>query len=97
MPKYLSWSVLAILEMIQLGKRRYLKVLRNKKGFTLIEIIVLIVMAGILLPVIVIPFVTAVKNSRQPEMAATAIYLAHQKMEDFMKFNYGNLNVAEKV
>ena len=62
----------------------------NKKGFTLIEIIILIVMAGILLPVIVVPFATGVRESGKPEMATTAMYLGHQKMEEFMKFNYGN-------
>jgi type II secretory pathway pseudopilin PulG len=66
------------------------ELLFKNKGFTLIEIIVLIVMAGILLPVIITPFVTSVKGSRKPEMATTGIYLAHQKMEEFMKFNYSN-------
>jgi len=59
-------------------------------GFTLIEIIVLIVMAGILLPAIIVPFVSSVKESGKPEMATTAMYLAHQKMEEFMKFDYSN-------
>ena len=62
----------------------------GSKGFTLIEMIVLIVMAGILLPAIVVPFATGVKKSGKPEMVTTAMYLAHQKMEEFMKFNYGN-------
>ena len=60
----------------------------NKKGFTLIEIIVMIVMAGILLPVIVVPFVTGIRGSGNPELVTTAMYLAHQKMEELMKFNY---------
>ncbi len=58
------------------------------RGFTLIEIIILIVMAGILLPVIIVPFVTGVKSIEKPEMATKAMYLAHQKMEELMKFNY---------
>jgi type II secretory pathway pseudopilin PulG len=62
----------------------------NKRGFTLIEIIVLVVLAGIIIPVIVVPFATGVKKSGKPEMAATAMYLAHQKMEEFVKFNYSN-------
>ena len=66
-----------------------LKTIRNK-GFTLIEIIILIVMAGIILPVIVVPFVASVKDSGKPEMATTAMYLAHYKMEEFMKYNYSN-------
>jgi type II secretory pathway pseudopilin PulG len=60
----------------------------NKKGFTLIEIIVLIVMAGIIIPAIVVPFATGIKGSGQPEMVTTAMYLAHQKMEELMKFDY---------
>jgi type II secretory pathway pseudopilin PulG len=65
----------------------------NDKGFTLIEIIVLIVMAGILLPAIIVPFVTGVRGSGKPEMATTSMYLAHQKMEEFMKYNYGNVTL----
>lgn len=62
----------------------------NNKGFTLIEIIILIVMAGILLPTIIVPFVTAVKGSGKPEMVNKAMYLGHGKMEEFMKFQYTN-------
>jgi len=60
----------------------------GKRGFTLIEVIILIVMAGILLPTIIIPFVTGIRSSGKPEMATKAIYLAHQKMEEFTKFQY---------
>jgi len=63
---------------------------QKNKGFTLIEIIILIVMAGILLPVIIVPFVTGVKSSGKPEMATKAMYLAHQKMEELMKYRYHN-------
>ncbi len=68
----------------------------NKKGFTLIEIIILIVMAGIVIPVIVVPFATGIKESNKPEMVARAVYYAHQRMEELMKYNYCNaaLNVT---
>ena len=62
----------------------------GNKGFTLIEIIILIVMAGILLPTIIVPFVAGVKASGKPEMVNTAMYLAHYKMEEFMKYRYSN-------
>jgi type II secretory pathway pseudopilin PulG len=69
---------------------------KNNKGFTLIEIIVLIVMAGILLPVIVVPFATGIRGSGKPEVVAKAMYFAHQRMEELMKYNYCNaaLNVT---
>jgi Tfp pilus assembly protein PilE len=62
----------------------------NNKGFTLIEIIVLIVMAGILLPAIIVPFATGIRGSKKPEMVTTAVYLVHYKMEEFMKYRYLN-------
>jgi len=60
----------------------------GSRGFTLIEIIILIVMAGILIPVIILPFATGIRSSGKPEMATRAIYLAHQRMEEFTKFQY---------
>ena len=62
----------------------------GNKGFTLIEIIIFIVLAGIIIPVIVVPFVAGIRMSNKPEMVTTAMYLAHQKMEEFMKYNYCN-------
>jgi Tfp pilus assembly protein PilE len=60
------------------------------KGFTLIEIIIMIVMAGILLPAIILPFATGVKGSGKPEMVTRAMYLAHERMEYLMKYHYLN-------
>jgi len=62
----------------------------DRRGFTLIEILILIVMAGILLAAIVVPFTTGIRASTKPEMVATAMYLAHQRVEDLMKYNYCN-------
>jgi type II secretory pathway pseudopilin PulG len=64
------------------------ELLFQRKGFTLIEIIVLIVIAGIIIPVIIVPFATGIRGSKKPEVVTTAMYLAHQKMEELMKFNY---------
>jgi prepilin-type N-terminal cleavage/methylation domain-containing protein len=66
---------------------RNLKLIR---GFTLIEVLVFIVIAGILLPAIVVPFATAVRGSTKPERVTTAMYLAHYRMEALTKFAYGN-------
>jgi hypothetical protein len=48
----------------------------------------LIVIAGIIIPVIVIPFATGIKGSGKPEMVTKAMYYAHQGMEELMKFNF---------
>jgi type II secretory pathway pseudopilin PulG len=68
----------------------------GNRGFTLIEIIVLIVMAGIIIPVIIVPFATGIRGSTKPEMVTRAMYYAHQRMEGLMKYNYCNaaLNVT---
>ena len=63
---------------------------QSNKGFTLIEIIVVIVIAGILLPAIVGPFVSSIKKSGKPEMVTTAMYLGHQKIEEYMKYDYSH-------
>lgn len=62
----------------------------GKGGFTLIEVIILIVMAGILLPAIIVPFATGIMGSQKPEMATKAIYLGHQRMEEMTKFQYSD-------
>jgi type II secretory pathway pseudopilin PulG len=62
----------------------------NNRGFTLIEILVLVVLAGIIIPVIIVPFATGIRESGKPEVVTTAMYLAHQRMEEFMKYNYCN-------
>ena len=77
-------------EMVKYSAIRNPQSAIGNKGFTLIEIIILIVMAGILLPVIIVPFVAGVKASGKPEMVNTAMYLGHQKMEELMKYQYGN-------
>ena len=77
-------------EMVKYSAIRNPQSAIGSKGFTLIEIIILIVMAGILLPTIIVPFVAGVKASGKPEMVNTAMYLGHQKMEEFMKYRYLN-------
>jgi hypothetical protein len=72
------------------GNPKYALLNNRNKGFTLIEIIVMIVMAGILLPAIIVPFATGIRGSKKPEMVTTAMYLAHYKMEEFMKYRYLN-------
>jgi prepilin-type N-terminal cleavage/methylation domain-containing protein len=66
----------------------------NPKGFTLIEVIVFIVVAGVIASGIFIPFLTGLKGSMTPEKVATATYLAQQRMEFFTKNSYDSTNLS---
>jgi len=91
--KRIALKIIKVVELLPKGGLKY-SAFRNphsairNRGFTLIEIIVVIVIAGILLPVIIVPFVSGVKGSGKPEMVTTAMYLAQQRMEELMKFDY---------
>jgi type II secretory pathway pseudopilin PulG len=67
---------------------RFIRGFMEKEGFTLIEVIIFIVIAGIILPTIVVPFATSVKQSLTPQKIATATYLANQRVEQFTKNAY---------
>ena len=60
------------------------------RGFTLIEVIIFIVVAGVLASGIFIPFLTSLKGSMTPDKVATATYLAQQRMEESTKNAYGD-------
>jgi hypothetical protein len=45
-------------------------------------------MAGILISAIVVPFTTGIRGSTKPEVVAAAMYFAHKRMEELMKYNY---------
>lgn len=66
------------------------------KGFTLIEIIIFIVVAGIILPVILVPFATSVKESLTPEKLAKAAYLAQYKIEELTKNKYDSIQTESQ-
>ena len=56
--------------------------LSNKKGFTLIEVVMIIVILGIIMPGIMLYFITGVKDSAIPQRRTTAIFLAEALMEE---------------
>ncbi len=53
----------------------------NSDGFTLIEIIALLVVAAIILPAIILPFVVGVKDFHLPVIRGTMAFLAQEEME----------------
>ena len=54
----------------------------NKKGFTLIEVVMIIVILGIIMPGIMLYFITGVKDSAIPQKRTTAVFLAEALVEE---------------
>lgn len=54
-------------------------------GFTLLELIIFIVVAGIFIPMAYIAFMAASRSSLNPEAVVTARFLAERKIEDVTK------------
>lgn len=63
----------------------------DSKGFTLIEIIVFIVVAGVFVPLAYVAFSNAVKESTRPEAIITARYIAERQMEGLTKYPFGSI------
>lgn len=66
----------------------------NKKGFTLIEVIMIIVILGIMLPGIMMYFIQGVKNSADSQRRTTAIFLAEGLMEEIRSKCWDENNTA---
>jgi len=64
--------------------------LKNQKGITLIEMIVFIIVAAVVMPVIISPVLTLLKDSTKPEKAVTANFLGQQKFEEITKNDYSD-------
>lgn len=64
---------------------------KNNKGFTLIEIALFIVLTGILMATIMTPFLTSVMRSGRPEIVASAVFLARERMEQFQTVAYSTI------
>lgn len=63
------------------------------RGFTIIEVIVFLVVAGVIASTIFIPFLTGFKRGMTPEKVISASYLAQAKMEELAKYTYSNSNL----
>jgi prepilin-type N-terminal cleavage/methylation domain-containing protein len=60
----------------------------NKKGFTLIELIIFIVVGAIILPASFVAFTAAIKHFSTPDYYVKARFFAEQKMEELTSNTY---------
>ena len=63
----------------------------NKKGFTLIELIICIIIGGIFIPFTYVVFTSVVKNSMKPETAVILWTIAETKMNDINNMSYDSI------
>jgi prepilin-type N-terminal cleavage/methylation domain-containing protein len=63
----------------------------DQKGFTLIEVILIIVMVSIFMAAIGLPLLTAVRESDLPEIATTAYFLATERLEELAAVTTGSI------
>lgn len=64
------------------------------RGFTIIEMVIFIVMAGIFVPLAYIAFSSAVREGATPESITKARFIAEQKMENLTKDIFDNVVIA---
>ena len=60
----------------------------SNKGFTLIELIIFIIVGGILLPLAMIAFTSAMKSASVPDYTIKARFYAEKKMEELTSYSY---------
>jgi type II secretory pathway pseudopilin PulG len=70
---------------------------RTERGFTLMEAIIIIVLVGIFMAAMGIPFVAGVRQSRVPETVAVAHFLAVEKDEELSGTAYASLSNEAKA
>ena len=63
---------------------------QSESGFTLIELIVVMVVTGIISSALVLPFMAGLKRGTSPEISVTATYLAQKEIEEFRNAGYTN-------
>jgi prepilin-type N-terminal cleavage/methylation domain-containing protein len=55
--------------------------MKSERGFTLLELIMVMVVMGIISSSLVLPFLAGLKQATRPEIYATATYLAQEEIE----------------
>ncbi len=68
----------------------------NGSGFTLLELIVFIVVAGIFIPMAYIAFMAVTRASMNPEGIVLARFLAETKMEDLTGMTYSSITTPQE-
>ena len=74
-----------------------IRICRNAAGFTLVEVIVIIVMVSIFMAAIALPLLNSVRESDLPEIASIAYFLALEKVEELAPVTTGSLSAESRA
>jgi type II secretory pathway pseudopilin PulG len=74
------------------GIVRMPKLALKSDGFTLIEVVLIIVMVSIFMASIMLPFISSVRESDLPEITTIAYFLAQEELETLTIIEYDSLD-----
>jgi len=69
-----------------------IRICRNAAGFTLVEVVLIIVMVSIFMASIMLPFISSIRESDLPEIASIAYFLALEKLEELAPQTAGSIS-----
>jgi len=72
------------------------KSIGGQDGFTLIEVVLIIVMVSIFMASIMLPFISSLRESDMPEVASIAYFLALEKLEELGPQTTGSISAESR-
>jgi len=79
------------------GIDRMLKLAVKSDGFTLVEVVLIIVMVSIFMASIMLPFISSLRESDLPEVASIAYFLALEKLEELAPVTTGSISAESRA
>ncbi len=70
---------------------------RNAAGFTLIEVVIIIVIVSVFMATIGVPLLTSLRESDLPEIATIAYFLGLEKLEELAAETTGSISAEAKA
>ena len=78
--------------MQESGIDRMSRLASKSDGFTLVEVVIIIVMVSVFMAAIALPFISSVRESDVPEIATVAYFLALEKLEELAPQTAGSIS-----
>ena len=77
--------------------KRLLRVIGGQAGFTLMEVIVIIVMVAVFMAAIGIPLLNSLRETDLPEISTTAYFLGLEKLEELGPETTGSISAEARA